>query len=105
MDCIKIIYGIQTDSEGRCILYHSHKDVIANKCNKCGKFYACYKCHDELEDHKFEAVDPDKKDTVMCGACGRLYSYNEYSCIERCLDCGHEYNPGCSLHKSIYAAR
>lgn len=99
----KIIYGVQTDQEGRCIHYHGPNDVIANRCAKCQKLYACYKCHDELEDHKFEPVDLDIKDTAMCGACGKLYSYREYACLSECTNCHHSFNPGCSLHKSIYA--
>lgn len=99
----KIIYGIQTDPEGRCFHYNGPNDVIANKCAKCQKLYACYKCHDELEDHKFMPVDSDEKDTVMCGACGQLYSYKVYSCLPECKNCHHSFNPGCSLHKTIYS--
>ena len=99
---IKKIYGIQTDKEGRCIHYHSEVDIIANKCAKCMKFYACYKCHDELEDHTFEPVDPEDEDTVMCGSCGRLFSYTEYAGLIKCPECSHGFNKGCSLHKCIY---
>lgn len=41
--------------------------------------------------------------TVMCGSCGRLYSYKEYASITKCNECSHDFNPGCSLHKTIYA--
>lgn len=98
----RIIYGINTDKEGRCVHYHSDVDVIANKCAKCQKFYACYKCHDELEDHPFEPVDSDEEATAMCGVCGKLYSYKEYSCLSKCTECSHGFNPRCSLHKSVY---
>lgn len=27
-----LIYGINTDKDGRCVHYHSDVDVIANKC-------------------------------------------------------------------------
>ena len=97
------IFGIEIDKEGRCIHYHGANDVIANKCAKCQKFYACYKCHDESENHTFEPVDPGQEGTVMCGSCGRLYSYKEYSCLIKCTGCSHEFNPGCSLHKNIYS--
>ena len=33
----RIIYGINTDKDGRCVHYHSDVDVIANKCAKCQK--------------------------------------------------------------------
>ena len=98
-----MIYGVEIDREGRCIHYHGPTDIIANKCAKCLKFYACYKCHDELEDHTFEPVDPEEENTVMCGSCGRLYSYMEYASIDKCTECLHDFNPGCSLHKTIYS--
>jgi len=52
------------------------------------------------EDHTFEPVDPEEENTVMCGSCGRLYSYMEYASIDKCTECLHDFNPGCSLHKN-----
>ena len=41
-----MIYGVGLDSEGRCLHYHTKRDVVALKCNKykeslisSGKFY------------------------------------------------------------------
>ncbi len=96
------IFGNLTDSQGRCIHYHSELDIIANKCGKCGKFYACYRCHDQLEDHSFEPVAPNEKDTVLCGVCQRLFSYDEYSKLKACPQCKSAFNPRCALHKSCY---
>lgn len=97
------IFGKLTDSFGRCEHYHSELDIIANKCGICGKFYACYKCHDELENHAFGPVSSDEKDSVMCGVCGRLFSYNEYKILDRCDNCKSFFNPRCALHCEIYA--
>src|SRR5699024_6386394 len=36
------IYGDTLDAAGRCTHYHSEKDVIANKCATCNKYWACY---------------------------------------------------------------
>ena len=101
---IGTIHGIEVDKEGRCIHYHSEMDVIANKCAKCKKFYACYKCHDELENHSFEPVDPEEENTVMCGSCGKQFSYIEYAGLTKCTACSHSFNPCCSVHKKIYAS-
>ncbi|MBQ0052018.1 MAG: hypothetical protein KBT11_08140 [Treponema sp.] len=96
------IFGKLTDDQGRCQHYHTELDIIANRCGQCRKLYSCYKCHDELEDHKFLPMDSKEKDTVMCGVCGKLFSYNEYSELEKCTNCGGKFNPRCSLHKSCY---
>ena len=98
------IYGKLTDEQGRCVHYHSELDIIANKCSVCQKFYACYKCHDELENHPFGTTNPDEKETVMCGVCGKTFSYNEYSGLEKCPSCGSRFNPRCALHKSCYVS-
>ena len=96
------IYGKLTDSQGRCIHYNSPLDIIANKCGICKKFYACYKCHDETENHTFGAVAAFEKETVMCGVCGQKFSYAEYSKLTSCPKCSSLFNPKCSLHCKIY---
>lgn len=45
------IHGIDTDEAGRCTHYHQEVDVAGLKCARCQKYYACYQCHDQLEDH------------------------------------------------------
>ena len=99
----KGIFGKLVDDAGRCQHYHSRLDVIANRCAVCGRFYACYKCHDELENHPFGAVDPEEEDTVMCGVCGQRFSYRRYAGLSACPACSSSFNPGCALHKSCYA--
>ena len=49
------IHGIGLDKAGRCTHYHTQLDIAALLCAKCRKYYACYSCHDELEDHSFMA--------------------------------------------------
>ncbi|MCR5763711.1 MAG: hypothetical protein K6G00_10065 [Treponema sp.] len=99
----KGIYGRIIDDEGRCVHYGSIADIIANRCSICGKLYACYKCHDELEDHKFGAVRENEADSVMCGVCGTQFSYITYSGLSKCPSCGSLFNPRCALHKNCYA--
>ena len=49
----KKINGLLVDDESRCQHYHTELDIVALKCFQCQKYYACYQCHDSLEDHKF----------------------------------------------------
>lgn len=49
-----IVYGQLVDDETRCVHYRGEKDIIALKCAKYLKFYPCYQCHNEAEDHNFE---------------------------------------------------
>ena len=44
------IHGIGLDKAGRCTHYHTQLDIAALLCAKCRKYYACYSCHDELEE-------------------------------------------------------
>ena len=65
------IHGIGLDKAGRCTHYHTQLDIAALLCAKCRKYYACYSCHDELEDHSFVATTPEEAYPVLCGNCGR----------------------------------
>lgn len=97
------VYGHQVDHQTRCIHYHSVLDVVANKCATCGKFYSCYKCHDDMEDHPYGAIPGEEAGSVMCGVCGSQFSYNEYAQMgAECKVCKAAFNPRCALHKGIY---
>ncbi|MGL4341611.1 MAG: CHY zinc finger protein, partial [Lactococcus lactis] len=47
------IWGKVIDEEGRCTHYHQENDIVALKCSDCEKYFSCYHCHDELENHLF----------------------------------------------------
>ena len=47
------------DEEGRCTHYHQENDIVALKCSDCEKYFSCYHCHDELENHLFRATDKE----------------------------------------------
>lgn len=51
------IHGLDLDQAGRCRHYHLAVDVAALKCSRCQKYYACYRCHDALENHHFMACE------------------------------------------------
>ena len=95
-----LIKGIDLDAAGRCKHYHKDVDIAALKCSRCNEYYACYQCHDSLEDHKF--VASNKEDyPVMCGVCHQLLTFDEYA-SEACPNCHHWFNPRCKLHYGIY---
>ena len=48
------IHGLTVDDESRCTHYHTPLDIIAIKFKCCNKFYPCYKCHNENENHDFD---------------------------------------------------
>lgn len=51
------IWGKLVDDEGRCSHYHQENDIVALKCSSCEKYFSCYECHDELENHQFVATE------------------------------------------------
>lgn len=95
------LYGIDLDASGRCIHYHTRQDVAMLLCSRCRKYYACYQCHDALEDHTFAATDDEEKYPVLCGCCRHKLTRQEYG-SGSCPYCKAEFNPRCSLHKDIY---
>lgn len=99
------VYGIGLDAEGRCEHYHTELDVVALRCGKCRKYYACYKCHDQLEDHAFVPADAgqDADTPVLCCSCNSKLTYIQYQ-QGKCAFCGHDFNPKCALHHDIYFA-
>lgn len=98
------IYGLLVDDESRCIHYHSEKDVIALQCYACKHYYACYQCHNALEDHVFSpyplALTQDRP--ILCGVCKRLLTYATYKDVTACPSCQSPFNPGCKQHHSYY---
>lgn len=99
-----MIYGDELDDCGRCRHYHTELDVAALKCAECGRYYACYQCHDDLEDHAFQPTGETESWPVLCGSCRSRLTYEEYE-TGRCPHCGHPFNPRCSRHRDIYFCR
>ena len=81
--------------------YHSEADVVALRCRQCHKYYACYKCHDESENHDFKPADASDPVPVLFGNCMNQLTKNQYE-QGFCFCCRHRFNPGCRLHQDIY---
>ncbi|MGO3522530.1 MAG: CHY zinc finger protein [Leuconostoc mesenteroides] len=78
-----MIKGINLDQQGRCKHWHTDVDVVANRCAKCRKYYACYLCHDALNTHPFVPVSLDTEETaVCCGVCLHQMTPAQYLMVD-----------------------
>lgn len=98
-----VIHGRDVDKQGRCVHYHSERDVIANRCATCGGWWACFECHREHTDHPFGRIPVESGvPGAKCGACAHEMDYAEYSAAQSCPNCAHPFNPGCEIHAPLY---
>lgn len=95
------VWGQSVGETGTCRHYHSELDVVAQQCAGCQRYYACYQCHDELENHVFQPASTSAGKPVLCGACQTLLTYEEYQ-LGVCPTCQHPFNPVCALHHDRY---
>lgn len=100
---IKVL-GAVTDDQTRCIHYHSALDVIAIKFKCCGRYYPCYKCHNESEAHPIRVWKKNEFDehAILCGVCKKELTIEAYLHTSACPYCHAAFNPGCKTHLSIY---
>ena len=99
------MHGLAITPLTQCTHYHSALDIIAIKHFCCGKFYACIRCHDELEAHAPGVWPRDRRDerAVLCGGCQHVLGIGEYmACGGACTRCGRGFNPGCKRHWDMY---
>lgn len=98
------VHGCLLDQESRCVHYHSKLDIISLQCYNCKKYYACYSCHDSIENHSFDpyplSLIYDKP--ILCGVCYQGLTYQEYQETLSCPSCFSPFNPGCQKHKERY---
>lgn len=100
----QIVYGNVIDDQTRCKHYDSERDIVAIKFRCCGKYYPCYLCHNENEDHPIRVWMRNEFDAkaILCGNCKRELTIHEYLNANRCPYCKAAFNPGCSLHYHLY---
>ncbi|WP_339252373.1 CHY zinc finger protein [Sporosarcina sp. FSL W8-0480] len=99
------VAGNVIDNETRCVHYHSRLDIIAIKFYCCDTYFPCFQCHEEVGCGSPEVWPADKFDekAILCGSCGNELTVNEYrDCDSACPYCKAEFNPGCSLHATLY---
>ncbi len=95
------IFGLQVDKSGRCQHWQGENDIVANQCASCQHYFACYLCHNALQDHDFT---PNARQTlcVMCGNCHSRMTGDVYRHLSACCACHHPFNSGCQLHATLY---
>lgn len=99
------VYGIDVDTQTRCVHWHGKLDIIAIKFKCCGRYFPCYECHAEIEKHQPEVWSNDEFETktVLCGVCGHQLSVTEYVAGGSiCPRCESNFNPGCAKHYHLY---
>jgi uncharacterized CHY-type Zn-finger protein len=104
--------GVETEKHehSRCQHYHSKLDVLALESSCCNKFYACVKCHDELEDHTLIPWHADtslNRHALMCGVCEKTFSILSYTTksSQCCPYCCAAFNPNCKKHWHMYFSK
>ena len=102
---MQTIHGRLVDDQTRCAHWHGPTDVIAIRFRCCGRYYACFECHAELETHRAERWSTDELETpgVLCGVCGTELTISAY--LDSgfvCPECRAGFNPNCALHYDMY---
>ena len=98
------ILGPTVDGQTRCVHYAGPLDVIAIRFHCCDEFYPCFRCHAEAADHAVTPWPRERFDAhaILCGVCRTTLAITAYLDADSCPACGSAFNPGCSLHHSIY---
>lgn len=99
-----MVYGKIIDEETRCVHYKTENDIVAIKFRCCVKYYPCYKCHEESEEHKIEKWKTDEFDekAILCGVCNTEHTITEYINRDKCKKCDSEFNSNCRFHRHLY---
>ncbi|MCP3659464.1 MAG: hypothetical protein GY830_03750 [Bacteroidetes bacterium] len=96
------IFGSTLDSNTRCKHWNSKLDIIAIKFACCQKYYPCYLCHKENENHKIKQWNKDER-AILCGICKYDLLISQYiNCNNKCPYCKSDFNSNCQKHYLIY---
>ena len=99
------VHGRGVDEQTRCAHWHGPSDVIAIRFRCCGRYYACFECHSELESHDAQRWPAAgfSEAAVLCGVCRTELTISAYlDGGYACPSCGAAFNPGCSKHHHLY---
>jgi uncharacterized CHY-type Zn-finger protein len=104
MVTVPIIHGPTVDHQTRCKHYHTWVDIVAIKMKCCGKYYPCYKCHNEFEDHAIIRWQEKEFDeyAIVCGVCNTELTIRQYKWANYCPYCHSRFNDGCGKHYDLY---
>lgn len=98
------VYGHIVDHQTRCKHYAGAKDIIAIRFKCCNKYYPCYKCHNEFEDHPISTWKKSEYNerAILCGICKTEHSVSLYLDEGKCIHCHSEFNENCNKHYHLY---
>src|SRR5699024_1116877 len=98
------VYGHTVDRQTRCTHSQTETDTIASRFRCCHKYYACYKWHEECEDHEIAVWNKEEFDelAILCGGCSTAHTIREYWQAHHCAHCHSDFNEGCQKHFHIY---
>ena len=98
------VLGPTVDDQTRCVHYAGPLDIVAIPFRGCGEFYPCFPCHAETVAHPVSAWPAARFDerAILCGVCRTTLTISDYLESVACPSCAAQFNPGCSLHHSIY---
>ncbi|MCY3819853.1 MAG: CHY zinc finger protein [Gammaproteobacteria bacterium] len=99
------MYGIDVDASGRCAHWRGPNDIVALRMKCCGRWVACFDCHEAFADHPAQVwpVDCRDEEAVLCGFCGAHLRIAEYlDSGSHCPRCAAPFNPGCAHHHHLY---
>ena len=103
-----LIEGLGVDAEARCQHWSSLVDIVAQRYPCCGRWFACYQCHEALADHAAErwpAATFATEEAIYCGAGRHRLTISAYlHSQDQCSPCGAAFNPGCREHRALYFA-
>lgn len=102
------VHGVDLDAQTRCRHWHGPTDVIAIRFPCCDRYYACFECHAEREEHPAVVRQRERfgEPAVLCGVCSSELSAAEYlGCGDACPRCRAPFNPGCASHHHLYFER
>lgn len=99
-----VVFGRTVDDETRCVHYRTEKDVVAIRFRCCDRYYPCFSCHEECEDHdavRWPREEWDRR-AVVCGVCCHELTIERYAVVDACPACTHPFNERCRLHAHLY---
>ena len=99
------VFGLELNARTGCLHYGSPVDIVAIRFICCGRYYACYECHQAIEKHPVERWKREEfhLKAILCGHCGIEWTIHQYLCCNhQCLNCKSPFNPRCKNHWGLY---
>jgi len=98
------VFGNVVDNQTRCVHYNTKLDIVAIQFRCCGRYYPCYQCHNEAENHPIQRWPAAAGETkaILCGVCRTEMAISSYMKSASCPSCGSVFNPNCNKHFGLY---